>query len=112
MDAKYSIDTYLKSHSWLRSTDSYWSAQSMTVIPSLDAWLKFLHTSIFKCGRFQYPASIKGTEKYSIARINSQYWRIFTRKCAMQCISCRFDTVSSHPIPPLCYGTAMRNINV
>src|SRR5436305_3229666 len=93
------IDTYLKSHSWLRSTDSYWSAQRMTIITPFDTWLKFLHIVIFKCGRFQYPASIKGTEKYSIARINSKHWRIFARKGAMQCISHRFDTISCYTIP-------------
>ena len=42
------IDTDLQRHSWLRSTNGYWSTERMTIITVFDAWLKVLHIAICK----------------------------------------------------------------
>src|SRR5258708_2972950 len=96
------IDTYLKRHAWLRSTNGDGSAQRMPIITPFEAWLKLLHMSICIGGRFQYPAGIEGAEKDGIARIDGQDGGIVAGKGATQGIWRRFDTVSSHPLLPPC----------
>src|SRR5690348_8462202 len=106
------IDTDLKSHSWLRSTNGDWSAEGMTIIAAFDAWLKVLYLAMYIGGRFKDPASTEGAEQDRLARINGQDWRIVARKGPMQRLWRRFDTVSSHTLLPPCWGTALHTLSV
>src|SRR5258708_19813512 len=54
------IDTYLKRHAWLRSTNGDGSAQRMPIITHFEAGIKLLHIAICIGRRFQTPDGIVG----------------------------------------------------